>query len=602
MVATLPARADVPLEHTWDLASLYADQRAWDAEAQQLTALLPTLTAFQGRLRDAATLLDWIATYDDALIRMWRLVSYAMMQFDVDTTDQAAAGLRDQAIGIATRFSAATAFAEPEILALDANQLAEMIQQVPELAIYAQYLQNLQRRKAHIRSGEVEQLLAQLNAPLSTAQTAYQMLADGDLRFADAVDSTGTPHPVERGVAWEHLSQTDRTLRKSSWNAIADGFLAFKNTFGAIYAGSVRGNIFRAQARGYPSVLAAMLDEPNIPTTVYDQVIAACRRHQPIWHRYWDVRRRALGLEQMEPCDVFAPLVETPTLAYADAVALICAGLAPLGEAYVNVSRAGLTSERWVDIYPNKGKTSGAYSGGAYRTKPFILVNYVDSLLSMSTLAHELGHSMHTWLTHRNQPPVYSNYSIFVAEVASNFNQALVRGHLLQQDHPREFKIALIEEAMSNFQRYFFLMPILSQFEHTVHGWAAAGEPLTADRMNDLLADLFTEAYGPAVQIDRERNGIIWAQFPHLYMPYYVFQYASGIAAANAIAAEVLRGTPDAASNYLEFLATGSARYPLDALARVGIDLTTPEPMDRAFGVLEGFVDQLEALVEGTHP
>ncbi len=597
MTATLPARTEVPPEHTWDLASIYADLAAWEADAQQLEAALPDLAAFQGQLYTAPALLAWMQAYDANAVRTWRLYSYASMSFDVDTTDQAQAGLRDRAIGLYTRFGAATAFSEPELLALEPQQLEALLVAEPTLATYRHYLANLQRRKAHVRSGEVEQLLAQVGAPLSAAATAYQMLADGDLRFGPAVDSAGTPHPVERGSALEQLQQPDRTLRKRSWESTADGFLAFKNTFGAIYAGSVRGNVFRARARGYTNVCDAMLDEPNVPRAVYDNVIAACNRHLPIWHRYWDLRRQALGLERLEPCDIFAPLVDAPPMDYSAAVDLICTGIAPLGDEYVAVSRAGLTSERWVDIYPNKGKTSGAYSGGAYRTKPFILMNYNNTLPSMSTLAHELGHSMHTWLTQRTQPPVYSNYSIFVAEVASNFNQALVRGHLLAQGGERAFQIAVIEEAMNNFHRYFFLMPILSQFEHTVHTWAEADEPLTADRMNDLLADLFIQGYGPAMDVDRARNGITWAQFPHLYTPYYVFQYASGIAAANALADDVLNGKPGAVDGYLQFLATGSARYPLDALALAGIDMTSPEPMDRAFGVLSGFVNELERLL-----
>jgi oligoendopeptidase F len=597
MTATLPARAEVPPEHTWDLASLYADQAAWEADAAHLEADLPKLTTFQGRLATAAALLEWMQSYNESAVRAWSLYSYASMGFDVDTTNQAAAGLRDRAIGLYTRFAAATAFSEPELLSLEPQQLAAFLAEEPELAVYQHYLDNLQRRKAHVRSGEVEQLLAQAGAPLSAAATAYQMLADGDLRFADAVDSAGTPHAVERGTAQEQLQQSDRTLRKSSWESIADGFLGFKNTLGAIYAGSVRGNVFRARARGYANVLDAQLDDPNVPRAVYENVIAACNRHLPIWHRYWDLRRKALGLEKLEPCDIFTPLVEAPPLEYNAAVEMICAGIAPLGEQYVSVSRAGLTSERWVDIYPNKGKTSGAYSGGSYRTKPFILMNYTNTLPSMSTLAHELGHSMHSWLTQRAQPPVYSNYSLFVAEVASNFNQALVRGHLLAQGGDRTFRISVIEEAMNNFHRYLFLMPILSQFEFAVHSWAEEGEPVTADRMNEHLADLFTQGYGPAMHVDRPRNGIVWAQFPHLYAPYYVFQYASGIAAANALADDVLKGKPGAVEGYLQFLATGSARYPLDALALAGIDMTSPEPLDRAFDVLAGFVDALEQLV-----
>lgn len=598
MTSTLSRRADVPAEHTWDLASIYPSVAAWEADVRALEAEQPAMLAFRGRLAESpATLLAWFELGERVQKRAGSIYTYAQMSFDVDTGDQAAAALRDRAIGVITRVSAAAAFAEPELLAVGQARLDELLAAEPALAVYAHYLDNLRRRAPHVRSGEVEQLLALAGEPLGAAASVYIMLADGDLPFAQAADGAGTAHEVARGNVHELLQNPDRVLRRNAWTSYQDGFLAFKNSFGAIYAGSVKGDLFNARARGYAGALEASLHAANIPRAVYDNVIDACNRHLPTWHRYWELRRRALGLDKMEACDIWAPLGPPQPVDYARAVELICAGVAPLGEEYVAVSRAGLTHERWVDIYPNQGKTSGAYSGGSYGTKPFILMNYDDSLPSASTLAHELGHSMHSWHANRAQPPVYAGYSLFVAEVASNFNQALMRGHLLAQGHGRDFELAVLEEAMTNFHRYLFLMPILSQFEQRVHEWAEAGEPLTADVMNTLLFELFERGYGPAVCTDPARDGIVWAQFPHLYQNFYVYQYASGIAAANALADGVLRGEPGASERYLQFLSAGGSLYPLDALRLAGIDMASPEPLDRAFAILAGYVDRLEQIL-----
>jgi oligoendopeptidase F len=598
MTVTLRSRAEVPAEQTWDLASLYPSTAAWEADLRAFEGEQAAVRAFQGRLAEApATLLAWLQLADRLQVQAGRLFSYAQMSFDVDTGDQAAAALREQAIGALTRVSAAASFAEPELLAAGKARVDALLAADPALGAYAHHLDNLWRRAPHVRSGEVEQLLAEAGEPLSAPESAYSMLAEGDMGFADAADSAGLPHPVARGNISELLQSPDRALRRSAWASYQDAFVAFKNTLGAIYAGSVKGDVFRARARGYTSALEASLSASNLPRAVYDNVIDACNRHLPVWHRYWALRARALGLERMEACDIWAPLGAPVPVEYGQAVELICEGLAPLGEEYVAVSRAGLTHERWVDIYPNDRKSSGAYSGGSYGSKPFILMNYEDSLSSVSTLAHELGHSMHTWLTNRTQPPVYSGYSLFVAEVASNFNQALLRGNLLQAGRGRAFELAVIEEAMSNFHRYLFLMPILSQFEQQVHGWAEAGEAVTADRMGALLGELFERGYGPAVQVDAARDGVVWAQFPHLYQNYYVFQYASGIAAANALADGLLRGEPGARERYLRFLRTGGSVYPLEALRIAGVDMTAPESMDRAFGVLSGLLDRLERIL-----
>lgn len=598
MSVSLRRRADVPATESWDLESVYPSREAWEEAAQALEAALPELDSFRGRLAESsAVLLALVKRAQELEVAASRLYTYASMAFDVDTTDQAAAGLRDRAIGLVSRLYAALAFIEPELLAADPASIDALLAEEPALQTYAHYFNDLRRRAPHVRSGEVEQLLAQSREPLSATASAYLLLAEGDLRFADAHDSSGAAVPVATGTVDKLLQSSDRTLRRSAWVSFQDGFLAFANTFGALYAGSVRADVFQARARGHASALEASLFSSNIPLAVYENVIDACNRHLPIWHRYWEVRRRALGLDRLEACDIFAPLAPAPRIPYAEGVEMVLAAVAPLGEEYVAVARAGLTSERWVDIYPNRGKASGAYSGGGYDTRPFILMNYDDTLVSVSTLAHELGHSMHTWHANRAQPPLLAGYSLFAAEVASNFNQALLRASLLADRPAPEREIAIIEEAMSNFHRYLFLMPILSQFEQRAHARAEAGEPLTAEVMSADLAALFERGYGPAVQVDPARDGIVWAQFPHLYSAFYVYQYASGIAAANALAGGVLRGEPGARERYLSFLSAGGSRYPLDALRLAGIDMASPEPMDRAFAVLEGFVSRLEELV-----
>src|SRR5690606_15671875 len=395
------------------------------------------------------------------------------------------------------------------------------------------------------------------------------------------------------------LHSPDRELRRTAWESYADGYLALKNGLANCLAAGVKQNVFMARARRYKSALEAALDANHIPVEVFHNLIETYRKHLPIWHRYWRIRQRALGLEKLQPYDTRSRLSRNvPEVSYEQAVEWIAAGMRPLGEEYVSILRRGCLEERWVDRYPNKGKRAGAFSAGVKGTRPFILMNYTNDLSSMSTLAHELGHSMHSYYTHRHQPQVYAHYSIFVAEVASNFNQAMVRHYLFETQPDPEFQIALIEEAMDNFHRYFFLMPTLARFELAIHEQVERGQALTADGMNKLLADLFREGYGDEVEVDTDRVGITWAQFPtHLYSNFYVYQYATGISGAHALAKRVLSGEPGAAEAYLSFLKAGSSMYPLDALRMAGVDLSTPQPVEETFGVLAELVDRLERLI-----
>ncbi len=328
-------------------------------------------------------------------------------------------------------------------------------------------------------------------------------------------------------------------------------------------------------------------------------MINTFKKHLPVWHRYFEIKRKALGQRDIAYYDMWAPLTKKrPQVSFEQAVDMICEGLAPMGKDYVDVLRKGCLEERWVDWAPNKGKQNGAFSYGAPGTHPFIMMSFTDEVGSLSTLAHELGHSMHSYLTWKNQPPVYADYSLFVAEVASNFHQAMVRGHLLKTVKDKNFLIALIEEAVGgNFFRYFFQMPTLARFELETHERIEKGESLTADSMMELMADLFTEGFGPKVKVDRPRVGMVWSTFGHLFSDYYVYQYATGISGAHALSGRILRGEPGAVDDYLGFLKLGGSMYPLDVLKQAGVDLTTPKPVEETFAVMESYVDRLEELV-----
>ncbi|BCX03866.1 MAG: oligoendopeptidase F [Candidatus Roseilinea sp.] len=600
MTKVLPRREEVPVEHTWDLESMYPTPEAWEGAYRRLESELPNLASFKGRLTESArTLHAYLSLVDRLAPEMYKIYNYADRRFDVDTTNQTNAARVSRAQSLAARFGAATAFAQPEILTLEPDTIGRFMAAEPALKIYKHFFDNLMRMKPHVRSAEVEEVMAQAGEALATPANVYTVLANADLKFADARTSKKKRVQVAQGNIDELLSSPDRTLRKSAWESYADGFLRMKNTFAEVMAGKVKATVLRARVHRYPDALTAALAPNNIPTDVYHNVIDACNRHIGIWHRYWDIRRRALGLDKMEVCDIFAPLAKPPRVTYKQAVKWIVGGLRPLGTKYVNAVKQGITTDRWVDIYPNQGKRDGAYSAGTYGTKPFIFMSYSEQGLgSLSTLAHEIGHSMHTLLTCQNQPFVYADYSLFAAEVASNFNQALVRAHLLQLGRGRDFEIAVIQEAMDNFHRYLFLMPINAQFEHWMHTTVEQGGALTADAMSAKLVELFRNGYGDAVHLDEPRVGVTWMQFSHFFADYYVWQYASGISAANALADSVLNKEPGAVNRYLDFLKAGSSMYALDALKMAGVDMTRPEPMDRAFKVLEGFVDRLEKLIE----
>jgi oligoendopeptidase F len=594
----VPLRSEIDERYKWNAPSVFASVDAWDAACGELRDDLPKLAAFRGHLGDAPeTLGEAVDLLEDLILRAGRVGVYATMSHAVDMVDQKANRMASQARGLYGQLRAAAAFIDPELLALDRDELEAWMRERPRLALLRHYVDDLYRQQAHVRSPEVEELLGMVGDPFSGPAMTAGVLINADFTFAPAVDREGREIPVTQGTLGKILAGSDREARRTAWEHYTDAYLAHKNTLASNLATSIKQSVFQMRARRYGSTLEASLFEANVPVQVFHNLIATFREHLPTWHRYWAIRQRALGVDVLQPYDIWAPLSQEKTeVPYEQAVEWISQGLAPMGEDYVRVLRRGALEERWVDVYPSQGKRAGAFSSGRPGTHPFVMMSYNGNVLSMSTLAHELGHSMHSYLTWQHQPVIYADYSLFAAEVASNFHQAMVRAHLLKTQVDPALQIEVIEEAMSNFHRYFFVMPTLARFELEVHQRAERGEGLTADDMNALMADLFSEGYGGEMHVDRDRVGITWATFGHLYRDYYVYQYATGISGAHALAQRILSGEPGAVQAYLGFLRAGGSAYPLEALQMAGVDLNRSEPVEITFGILADLVDRLERL------
>jgi oligoendopeptidase F len=524
-VNAIPAHSEIEPKYTWNAPSVFPTEDAWEAEFGRVAADLSGLRQYQGHLAEGpAVLVDAVAAIQSVVGRAQKLHTYAGMSYAVNTNDPAAAKRNGRVQGLWGQVMAAIAFLDPELLAIGEVTLRKWLADDTRLAYLGHYIDNLLRKQVHIRSVEVEELLGLFAAPAANVETTFSMLTDADFRFPAARTPGGAEQAVTQGTLGKLLAGPDRDARRSAWEGYMDTYLAHKNTLAANLLTSVKNNVFAMRARRHASTLEMALFGHNLPLEVFYNLIAVFTKNLPTWHRYWAVRRKALGVETLLPYDIWAPLASSrPAIPYEQGVRLICDGLAPLGPEYVDAVRRGCTEQRWVDVYPCQGKAGGAFSSGSPGTYPFIMMSYTDEVFSMSTLAHELGHSMHSYLTWQNQPILYSDYSMFVAETASNFHQAMVRAHLLETVQDPALLLAVIEEAMSNFHRYFFIMPTLARFELEVHQREERGEGMSADDMLGLMADLFAEGYGDGVVVDRPRVGVTWATFGHLCIPTTTF-------------------------------------------------------------------------------
>ena len=601
MAISIPPRNKVNKKYTWNSESVFKSKKEWEKEIQNILNDLPSIKKYEGRLGESRDLLlEALTAMENFMKRVQHAFMYAGFSYYVDTTDQNSTAIFGKAQAMYGQVSGAIAFINPELLQIGKPKLNEWMSQDPKLGIYKHTVDNLFRKQAHVRSGEVEELLGMVSDPLGGASNSTSMLTSADFKFAPAKDSRGKKIEVTQGnIHTSLMEHPDRKARQSAFESYMDKHLEFKNTLATNLSTSIKANVFYSRARKHENTLSASLFENNIPVDVFHNLINTFKNNLPIWHRYFEIRRKALKLKELTYYDMWEPIVKKKTkVPYEKAVDLICDSLAPLGKEYTDTIRQGCLKDRWVDVYPNKGKQNGAFSYGAPGTHPFIMMSYTDEVVSMSTLAHELGHSMHSYLTWKNQPLAYADYSLFVAEVASNFNQAMMRGHLLNTVKDKNFLLSLIEEAVGgNFFRYFFQMPTLARFELETHQRVEQGDSLTADSMIDLMADLFAEGFGPKVKVDRPRVGMVWSTFGHLFSDYYVYQYATGISGAHALSSRILRGEPNAVENYLGFLKSGSSVYPLDVLKKAGVNLAIPKAVEETFAVMNGYVDRLEELV-----
>ncbi len=601
-MSTPLSREEVEKSQTWNAESLFPSPDAFDGEVNSVLESLAEIKTYQGRLGQGTdTFLQAMELIEEVSQRATKVRVYATMSSAVDATNQRAAAMSGIAASALARVSAATSFVDPELLSLGEPKMRQWLAEDPRMRLYEQYFNALFRRQTHVRSAEVEELLGMLRDPFSGTSGTAGLLANADFKFKQARDSKDKKIELTQSTYNTILGSRDRSARRTAWKHYHDKYLEHKNTLASNLATSIKQNVFSMRARNFTSSLEATLFNGDVPVEMFYNLLDIFQKKLPLWHRYWKLRRKALGVKILHPYDVWAPLTtKKHQVPFEQAVEWISDGLAPMGDEYVGVLRQGCLQDRWVDWAPNAGKRQGAFSTRVPKDAfPFIMMSYTGSISSMSTLAHELGHSMHAYYAGRAQPMIYFSYPSIVAETASNFHQAMVRAHLLEANPSRSFQIALLEEAMGNFHRYFFIMPTLARFELETHQRIERGQALTADLMIELMADLFSEGFGGEMALDRQRVGITWGTFTtHLYIDFYSFQYAVGISAANAIARRILNGMPDAAQDHINFLKAGSSKSPIEVFKIAGVDVTSTQPIEDAFDVLEDYIDRLESLTK----
>ncbi|CAM3994869.1 oligoendopeptidase F [Geobacillus sp. FSL K6-0789] len=596
---SLPLRSEIPVEETWRLEDIFPTDDAWEEEFKQVKALIPKLGEYKGRLGESPEVLYEALQYqDDVSMRLGKLYTYAHMRYDQDTTNSFYQGLDARAKSLYSEASSAMAFIVPEILAIDEAVLRSFLEQYEPLRLYAHALDEITRQRPHVLSAEEEAILAQAAEVMQATSDTFSALNNADLTFPTIIDENGEEVEVTHGRFIRFLESTDRRVRRDAFHAVYHTYEKFQNTFASTLAGTVKKHNFFARVRRYESARQAALDANNIPESVYDNLIATVHEHLPLLHRYVRLRKQVLGLDELHMYDLYTPLVQDVKMdvTYEEAKQYMLDGLAPLGEEYVAIVKEGLDN-RWVDVRENKGKRSGAYSSGAYGTHPYILLNWQDNVHNLFTLVHEFGHSVHSYYTRKTQPYPYAHYSIFVAEVASTCNEALLNDHLLKTIDDEKKRLYLLNHYLEGFRGTVFRQTMFAEFEHLIHLKAQQGEALTAETLTSLYYDLNKKYFGDEIVVDQE-IGLEWSRIPHFYYNYYVYQYATGFSAATALSKQILEEGEPAVKRYIDFLKAGSSDYPIEVLKKAGVDMTSAEPIRQACQVFAEKLDEMEQLLE----
>ncbi len=595
----LQSREQVPLERTWRLEDIFVIDEEWEKEFESLKSKLPEFKQYQGKVNESSdTLYNLLKLQDNVSERLGKLYTYAHMRYDQDTTNSLYQALNAKAENILTQASSAMSFIVPEILSLDEDKLKTFVEENPELKQYEHTLNEINRQRPHVLSEKEEELLAEVSEVTDNPSQTFGMLNNADLTFPSIKDEDGNEVDLTHGRYINFLESDDPRVRKEAFKAMYETFGSFKNTFASTLSGAVKKNNFYAKIRKYDSARQAALDNNNIPEEVYDNLVSAVNERLPLLHRYVELRKRVLKLDELHMYDLYTPLVKdiSMKIPYEEAQETVLKGLAPLGEEYVNTIREGY-KDRWIDVDENKGKRSGAYSSGAYGTNPYILLNWQDNLNNLFTLAHELGHSMHSYYSRNNQPFRYGNYSIFVAEVASTCNEALLNEYLIQNTEDEKEKLFLLNHFLEGFRGTVFRQTMFAEFEHDIHTHMQNGEALTADKLTEMYYELNKKYFGDELVIDEE-IGLEWARIPHFYYNYYVYQYATGYSAATSLASQILKEEQPAVERYLEFLKAGSSDYPIEVLKKAGVDMTSKKPILDALRVFEDKLSEMESLLD----
>ncbi|MDT2809775.1 oligoendopeptidase F [Enterococcus asini] len=594
----LPNREALPEAVTWDLTTIFPDDAAFDQAFEDVKVAVKEVAGYQGTLHEgAATFLQALEGILAVYRQLETLYVYSHLKNDQDTGNTQYQGLYARASSLLAEASEALAWFEPELLTLSDEQIAAYFEEAPKLTEYRHYIQQMLDNRPHTLPAEQEALLAGAGEIFGAASNTFAVLNNADLVFPVITDSQGEQIQLSHGVYGQLMESTDRTVRQAAYEGLYQVYEQFRNTFAQTLSTNVKTHNYRAKVRHFDSARAAALSGNHIPESVYDTLVAVVNQNLPLLHRYVALRKRLLGLEELHMYDMYTPLVgEAPIqYTYEEAVAKAKEALTPLGDEYQEVVAEAFSS-RWIDVVENKGKRSGAYSSGAYDTAPYILLNWHDTLDQLFTLVHEMGHSVHSYFTRNNQPYVYGDYSIFLAEIASTTNENILTEYLLETEKDPLVRAYVLNHYLDGFKGTIFRQTQFAEFEHFIHEEDAAGVPLTAEYLSENYGKLNAKYYGEAVTYDDEIK-LEWSRIPHFYYNYYVFQYATGFSAASALSKKILAEEPQALENYLNYLKAGSSDYPIEVMKKAGVDMTKPDYLEEAMKVFAARLDELEALL-----